>query len=846
MAHDFFPNIFHQTAFDLVSITHPKEVFDQLGKRLHELLPNSFVLVLEASRDLKDLWIRSMFGLEKNIMSRSLQLLGKGFLQRPFPILDDRREMYFQRAVVEHSGGLSTFAQSQLSHKIAMVLEKWWGIQHIYTLGLIGKSRPLGNVHVFSMDPEAIDAETKKNVESLTFLFALALERSFWSEENQRSLQKLQQSEEQFRQIFENSPLGIILYDPKGNPRLINPSAMEILQVLKVDDYPVVNLFRNPFLEEHQVETLKQSQPLRFQFPLHFEQFLPPEKLEKIPVKELCLDILMTPIVQDGKLKGILSQFSDITELQKARKTAEKASEEKTRFLSVMSHEIRTPLGAISGLTELTLQGKLEPSQRELVEQIQLSSTHLREIVNEILDFSRIESGKLLLAEKAFDLAALVLQALSMENPRCQEKGVALFVEIDTCLPRFVVGDPVRIRQVLVNLLANAIKFTQRGSITLTLKRETPENPNRIRFAVRDTGAGIEEEDMAHLFESFFRSSSSRISSTSGTGLGLPITREIIQRMSGEIHVESTPGSGSNFWFVLPLEADEQNPSLFEEEHMFQDAFASGPCTFLAFQEVCVAVLPENDTHVFPSPHVPLGERKILIVEDNPVNQLVLDRMIQTMGIPTLCVADGGQALEAWKTENVAMVFMDIHMPRMDGFETTRAIRSLESPEHRVPIVALTAGAFLQDKEKCLQSGMDEFMTKPFSFRQVVQLVTRFFPGFSSYDAPVQPDALAEKHDPAFFRELLEAFLSQFGERMERIRFDFDRKDLPALFRDVHALKGSAASIGALPLQNILERLEKKTQTGCPSDEMGLLREQLEKTAARTLQWIQEKLSRKE
>ncbi|HPE70535.1 MAG TPA: ATP-binding protein, partial [Thermotogota bacterium] len=345
-------------------------------------------------------------------------------------------------------------------------------------------------------------------------------------------------------------------------------------------------------------------------------------------------------------------------------------------------------------------------------------------------------------------MAALVLQALSMENPRCEQKGLELLVEIDTTLPRFLVGDLVRIRQVLVNLLANALKFTQRGSITLTVKRETPENPGHILFQVSDTGSGIEEEDMAHLFESFFRSSSSSIPSTSGTGLGLPISREIIQRMSGEIHVESTPGSGSIFWFVLPLAADRHNPREFHEEPHFEEAFETGPCTFHAFQAACEAVLPEKETQPFSPVHFPVGDHKVLIVEDNPVNQLVLERMIHTMGIPTLCVTDGEQALEAWKTRDISMVFMDIHMPHMDGFEATRAIRELESPGQHVPIIALTAGAFQKDKEKCLQSGMDEFVTKPFSFRQVVQLVTRFFPGVSSYDAPVQPDALAEKHDP--------------------------------------------------------------------------------------------------
>ncbi len=368
-------------------------------------------------------------------------------------------------------------------------------------------------------------------------------------------------------------------------------------------------------------------------------------------------------------------------ELKQARDKAEEMSQAKGEFLANMSHEIRTPMNGVIGTLQLLSDTKLGTAQQEYVSTAHKSAHSLLTILNDILDLSKIEAGKLNIELIPLDLREIVNELITLHTMTAEEKVIQLYADIDEQLPQVLVGDPTRIRQVLANLISNALKFTEKGHVLVRIRVvSSGDKIAGISFEVEDTGVGIKEEVIDKLFNEFTQADGSTTRKYGGTGLGLAIVKQLVEMMQGQFGVESTPGEGSIFWFRIPLEiSKEQSIKQLEVQEPEQKGKLSG---------------------------------HVLLVEDNPINQMVAQKMLEKIGITSTLAGDGQEALNMLEQGEFDAVLMDCQMPVMDGFEATQRIRQ-QDVLLKLPVIAMTANVMEGDREKCIQAGMNDYIGKP-------------------------------------------------------------------------------------------------------------------------------------
>jgi len=688
---------------------------------------------------------------------------------------------------------------------------------------------------------------------------------------------RLRENEEKIRLLLDSTAEGIYGIDSQGRCTFSNPSCARLLGFERPEDL----LGRNMHELTHHTrmdgtpypwEECTVHQSLQAGKRLHSDQevFWRPDGTS-FPAEFWCY-----PVRRGTELIASVVTFVDITErkqvemeMVRAREAALAGNRAKSEFLAVMSHEIRTPMNGVLGMAGLLLDTPLNAEQREYAETLRNSAEALLSLLNDVLDFSKIEAGKMSVEPISFDLRLALEEVAELLSGRTHEKGVDLIVRLAPDTPTRVIGDPGRIRQVLLNLAGNAIKFTSRGHVFLNLECESQDaHQAKIRFSVEDTGIGIPEEKLEHIFEQFTQADSSTTREYGGTGLGLPISKQLVELMGGSLDISSRQGEGSKFWFTLPLLVDKSLPAepppkadltgvrvlivddiqtnrfvLHEQLHSWgvrNDACSSGVEALRALRMAResgdpyhIAILdqqmpamdgvtlahhiktdpelkdtvlvmltswgqagdanrmkeagfaayltkPARQTMLFdalatvwgawqqakptelitrhslaearnakPAPVLPVQSQsgaapsfhaRVLVVEDNTVNQLVAVRMLEKLGCRVDMAANGSEALAMTDSLPYDIVFMDCQMPVVDGYEATRKIRQREGRDRHLPIIAMTANAMEGDRERCLAAGMDDYISKPVVKPALVQALERFLPMLAHAGVPPHPE----------------------------------------------------------------------------------------------------------
>lgn len=622
---------------------------------------------------------------------------------------------------------------------------------------------------------------------------------------------ELRENESRLKQFFEALPIGITVRDAQGELTFANKRGEEALSKL-FPGGPIQN-----------IQQLNQDNSL---FMAGTDQ---PYPLEQMPImkalqginaeadnieirlgdEQILLSETAGPVFdRENKVVYAIAAFQDITdrkiaeaELMYAKEAAEASSVAKERFLANMSHEIRTPMNAIIGFSNLLLKSGLQDEQKQFADAIRSSGENLLIIINDILDFSKIQAGMVHLEVIPFSMTSLLHSLIMLLQPKAAQKNLQISTDASDTLPALVLGDPVRLTQIMFNLVDNAIKFTEKGAIQVKVwVHKTEPEKAWLTISVTDNGIGIPEDKLGTIFERFSQASSSTTREFGGSGLGLTIVKSLTELQGGSISVESTPGKGSVFSVTIPYSLPTENDlTAYSNQAQPEESAISRPL-------------------------------HILVTEDNPLNQKLALRVLQDMGFTTDLAVNGSEAVELVRQKkHFDVILMDIQMPEMDGYEATRQIRhELKSD---VPIMAMTAHAMSGEKEKCLAFGMNDYISKPFKTQELMNKLyllagaerSEPLPEHNSEVQDIKLCNLAYLHrmsggDNSFVKEMIMLFLKQMPRELELMKQAALKKDLPEVKEVAHKLKSSVSLIGAESMLARLKEIEKLVQQ---EDEIG-------------------------
>lgn len=637
-----------------------------------------------------------------------------------------------------------------------------------------------------------------------------------------RSEKKVQASEARIKKFLESLPLGVFVVTADGVPFFTNSEAVRMLGegIASGNNYSSIREIYPSYIigtnEPYPVEKRPVVRVLKGESNICVEDVETEKDGIRIPLR-----INATHIAdEEGNIEFAIAVFEDITslkeaenELRKAKKLAEESSELKEMFLANMSHEIRTPMNAVIGFTDLLLKRNLNEEEMGYVRIIKTSGENLLRIINDVLDISKIESGLMTFEIHPIAINALFSSIKVMFAQKAREKNIELTFADDSNIPASIMGDPTRLTQIIMNLVGNAIKFTQDGSVTVSAKLVAREEGHiQLEFSVKDTGIGIPPEKLDTIFERFTQAEKHTTRKFGGTGLGLNIVKQLVELQGGTISVNSREGIGSEFKFLLSFSTTAEIASVKPQKY------------------------EECDIER-------LKQLKILLVEDSPINVKFISALFETHGMAVDHAGNGKAAIEKMAEVNYDMILMDIEMPEMNGYETTTYIRSvLENP---VPIIAMTAHTMAGESEKCLQMGMNGYLSKP--IREDLLFRTLIHIGLDD-QKQAEPEKLVDlsslektmRGNKKVILETLDIFLEHMPENLEGIKEGVNRKDFAMIRRNAHTMKSSVSILGISKVQKLLEEMEKLAASESDMDRIIELKNSLTLLSDRSVKEIEQ------